>query len=96
MPLPRSAGKRLTISDRSNILLNKIENEIIIGLLLVDRHIAQRSVKGNCRFVFGKSAIRMQHLSYFYHVYGLFKQFCAPDFMPKFKIWTDKRSSTKY
>jgi len=40
--------------------------------------------------------MRTQHIAYFYHVYSLFKQFCASDFTPKLKIWIDKRSKTKY
>jgi len=40
--------------------------------------------------------MRKQHIAYFYHVHSLFKEFCAPDFIPKLKIWTDKHSKTKY
>jgi hypothetical protein len=40
--------------------------------------------------------MRKQHFAYIYHVHSLFKTFCAPDFIPKLKKWTDKHSKTKF
>jgi hypothetical protein len=70
-----------------------------VGLLLGDGPLYQRYSKGNCRFVFGQSALRIPHISYFNHVYSIFKQYCATDFScsaAKLKIWIDKRTNTEY
>jgi len=91
-----TSGKRLTRSERSKMNFSNIKHETIIGLLLGDGHISKRSVKGNSRFVYAQSAIRSQHIAYFNHVYSIFKPYCSKDFIPKLKIWVDKRTQNKY
>ena len=61
--------KRLTPEERKLIIVPSTLQDILIGILLVDGHIAQRSVTGNSRFHYGQSSI---HKEYFIHVYSLF------------------------
>ena len=42
---------RLTKVERSKLIIKFPLNEIIIGLLLGDGHIQQRSINGNSRFI---------------------------------------------
>ena len=57
--------KRLSKLERSKINLENPLDEIIIGLLLGDGHIQKRSLRGNSRFIYGQSSLRIQHLNYF-------------------------------
>ena len=72
--------KRLSKLDRSKISIEYPLNEIIIGLLLGDGHIQQRSLKGNSRFIYGQSSLRKHHYNYFKHVYALFQSYLSIDF----------------
>ena len=46
-----TSNKRLSKFERSKLIIKFPLNEIIIGLLLVDGHIQQRSINGNSRFI---------------------------------------------
>ena len=73
--------KRLTKIERSKINISNPLNEIIIGLLLGDAHINKRSLTGNSRLIYGQSALRAQHVSYFYFVfmpYGAYSNLYVP------------------
>lgn len=71
--------KRLTIVERSKINIGEPLNEIIIGRLrlLGDGHIQSRQLNGNCRFMYGQSSLRKNHLNYFNHIFYLFKPFIS-------------------
>ena len=70
--------------------------EIIIGLLLGDGHIQQRSINGNSRFIYGQSSLRSHHLNYFNHIFALFNTYLSNDFKLKEKYFTDKRTNNQY
>ena len=55
-------------------------NDIIIGLLLGDGHIQQRSLNGNSRFIYSQSSLRKHHFNYFNHIFELFKPYLSKDF----------------
>lgn len=80
-----TSGKRLTKVERASISLSTDIQEALIGILLGDGHIAQRSPVGNSRFHYTQSAPLDHHVSYFNHVYHLFKPYCANDFTPKIR-----------
>ena len=86
----------LTKTERSNLVLNESQKSILIGLLLGDAHINQRSITGNCRLIYGQSALRKQHVSYFHLVFSIFKPLCSLTFSPKIKTWTDKSNKNTY
>ena len=81
--LPTITKKRLSKDERSQFKIESPLSEIIIGLLLGDGHIQNRSSKGISRFIFGQSSKKLQHLNYFYHILDLFKPYISKDFTPK-------------
>ena len=71
----------LTKTERSNLVLDESQKSILIGLLLGDAHINKRSLTGNSRLIYGQSALRAQHVSYFYFVfmpYGAYSNLYVP------------------
>ena len=72
----------LTKTERSSLVLDESQKSILIGLLLGDAHINRRSLTGNSRLIYGQSALRAQHISYFYFVFNIFKPLCSPTFSP--------------
>ena len=73
-----TSGKRLSKSDRALLTLPKNIFEALVGIMLGDGHINQRSLTSNARFIFGQSGKEAKR-AYFEHVYDLFKPFCTPD-----------------
>ena len=86
----------LTKTERSSLVLDESQKSILIGLLLGDAHINRKSLTGNSRLIYGQSALRAQHISYFDFFFNIFKPLCSPTFSPKVKIWIDKRSKKTY
>ena len=71
----------LTKAERSKLVLDESQKSILIGLLLGDAHINKRSLTGNSRLIYGQSALRAQHVSYFYFVfmpYGAYSNLYVP------------------
>lgn len=89
-----TSGKRLSKSDRALLTLPKYAFEALIGIMLGDGHINQRSLTGNARFLYGQSGKEAKR-AYFEHVYDLFKPFCTPDSKYYLKTWIDTRSGTE-
>ena len=88
--------KRQSKTDKSKIKIEYPLNEIIIGLLLGDGHIQRRFLKGNSRFMYGQSSLRIQHLNYFNLILDLFRPFISEDFQLKSRNFTDKRTNKIY
>jgi hypothetical protein len=82
--------------ERSKFIIENTLNEILIGLLLGDGHIQKRTNKGNSRFIYGQSSLRINHLNYFNHVLELFRPYISKDFKLKQKSFTDKRTNKIY
>lgn len=59
-----TSKKRFSKSDRSKLFIEFPLNEIIIGLLLDDGHIQQRSINGNSRFNYRQSSLKTHHFNY--------------------------------
>lgn len=81
--------------ERSKILINNPLDEIIIGLLLGDGHIQQRS-PNNSRFMYGQSSLRLAHYNYFNHILSLFTPYLSKEYKVKEKVWMDKRTNVIY
>ena len=60
-----TSGKRLSKYERLNLTIEYPLNEIIIGLLIGDGHIQQRSITANSRFIYRQSSLRKHHFNYF-------------------------------
>jgi hypothetical protein len=88
--------KRLSKDERSKLLIKNPLDEIIIGLLLGDGHIQKRSVKGNSRFIYGQSSLRVNHLNYFNHVLEFFLPYISKDFKQKTRTFKDNRTNKRY
>lgn len=85
--------------ERSKFIIDNpliAEQEIIIGLLLGDGHIEQRSITANSRFIYGQSSLRKHHYNYFHHIFELFKPYLSVEFIVKEKLFTDKRTNINY
>ena len=91
-----TSKKRLSKSDWSKLFIEFPLNEIIIGLLLGEGHIQQRSINGNSRFIYRQSSFKKHHFNYFNHVCDLFKPYLSKEFYLKENFYTDKRTSIKY
>jgi hypothetical protein len=71
--LPLKA-KRLTKNEKAEFVLTEEHKNILIGLLLGDVFAEKRSPNGNTRIRFDQST---KHEAYLFHLYDLFKSFCA-------------------
>ena len=85
--------KRLTKAERAEVELPEETKDVLVGILLGDGHIVQRSSTGNCRLVFAQTAVA--HIQYFNHVFSIFKAYCAAEFTPKSRMNVDKRTERK-
>ena len=93
--LPGRPGvKRLSKVERADISIPEEIKEILVGIMLGDGHIVKRTPTSNARLMFAQTAVA--HKEYFYHVYNIFKAYCAEEFTPKSKICLDKRTNKKY
>lgn len=72
---------------------NDIE-EILVGVLLGDAHIAQRSSTSNSRLMYAQTAVK--HKKYFDYVFKHFYLFCAKDYTPQSRVIRDSRSNKTY
>jgi len=88
--------KRLTKLERSKFIIGEPLNEIIIGLLLGKGNIQSRQLNGNCRFMYGQSSLRLNHLNYFNHILDLFKPFISKEYKVKSRSFIDKRTNKTY
>lgn len=61
--------KRLRPEERKLVIVPNTLQDILIGILLGDGHIAQRSVTGNSRFHFAQSSIHKEYFLYVYHLF---------------------------
>ena len=68
--------------------------DILVGILLGDAHIAQRSVTSNSRLVYAQTAI--SHKNYFNLVFDHFKPFCVKNYIPQHRKILDKRTNKIY
>lgn len=64
--------------------------------MLGDGHIQKRSLKGNSRFIYSQSSLRIHHYNYFKHVYELFKPYLSKNFNLKERNFKDKRTNKIY
>ena len=94
--MQNNCKKRLSNSDKSKIMIEHPLDEIIIGLLLGDGHIQQRSIRGNSRFCYRQSSLRKHHFNYFKYIFELFKPYLSKDYQFKEASFTDKRTHIKY
>lgn len=65
-------------------------------MLLGDGHIQKRTIKGNSRFLYGQSSLRVHHLNYFNHVLELFNDYISKDFILKDKAFKNKITNKEY
>lgn len=86
--------ERLSLSERALIKLPLETKEILVGILLGDAHIVQRSSTGNSRLVYAQTAVA--HKEYFYYVLSFFLPFCTKDYTPQSRIVVDNRSKKTY
>ena len=56
----------------------------------------QGAKKGNSRFIYAQSSLRLHHINYFNHVLELFKPYLSNNFIYKEKTFTDKRTNKEY
>ncbi|QCB16397.1 hypothetical protein (mitochondrion) [Armillaria borealis] len=66
---------------------------VFTGMMLSDRHIQQRSITGNGRFIFAQSG-KLNKREYFNLVLEIMKPFCSVNYIPYIKEWTDNRTNT--
>lgn len=91
-----TSNKRLSKFERSKLIIKFPLNEIIIGLLLGDGHIQQRSINGNSRFIYGQNSLKKHHFNYFNHICDLFKPYLSKEYHVKENFYTDKRTNNTY
>lgn len=85
--------KRLSLSERKLVVMPNEIKDVLVGILLGDGHINQRSSTGNSRFIFGQTS---KHKEYFDYVFSIFKLFCTDGYEPKLKSIIDKRNNVTY
>jgi hypothetical protein len=86
--------QRLSSSERALIKLPDELKEILVGILLGDAHIVQRSSTANSRLVYAQTAVA--HKEYFYYVLSFFIPFCVKDYIPQSRIVLDNRTKKTY
>lgn len=84
--------KRLSSAERANISIPEETKEVLVGILLGDAHIVQRSSTSNSRLVYSQTA----HKEYFNHVFNIFMPFCVNGYTPQSGIIRDKRTNNTY
>ena len=87
-------GKRLSLIERNNYILSEELKQILIGILLGDAHIVQRSLTSNSRLVYAQSAIKNKN--YFNLVLNKFLFFCVKDYKPQSRIIKNNRTKKTY
>ena len=85
--------KKLSKLEREAIKINVDVMSCITGMMLSDRHIQQRSITGNGRFIFAQSG-KLNKREYFNLVLEIMKPFCSVNYIPYVKEWTDNRTNT--
>lgn len=85
---------RLSKKEREVIILSDNTAQALVGIMLGDGHIQQRSLTGNSRFLFTQTAIK--HKDYYQKVFDLFKFYCTQDLKSYFKSWEDKKTKQIY
>jgi hypothetical protein len=69
--------KRLSKKERETVILSDITTQVLVGIILGDGHIQQRSVTGNSRFLFTQTSVK--HRNYYQKVFNLFEPYCTKD-----------------
>lgn len=87
-------NKRLSSSERRSITIANDVKEVLIGILLGDGHIPQRSPTGNSRFNYAQTL--PPHKEYFDHVFNIFSCFCVKSYIPRSKVIMDRRTTKPY
>lgn len=72
--------------------LSQKQKNILIGILLGDAHIQQRSLTGNSRLKFTQS---IKFLPYFNDIFSVFKPFCTESYTPKPQYVTSSVNNDK-
>jgi hypothetical protein len=85
---------RLSKKEREIIILSDYIAQALVGLILGDGHLQQRSATGNSRFIFAQTAVK--HNDYYQTVFYLFKPYCTKDLKSYFKSWEDKKTKQIY
>lgn len=87
--------KRLSRDERTSIFLPENVEEVLIGILLSDGHLQQRSVSSNARLIFNQSG-KVNKRPYFKLVYNIFK-FCYTDNSEYYiRTWRDNKTNEEY
>ena len=86
--------KRLSSSERTLIEFPDEVKEILVGILLGDAHIVQRTSTANSRLVYAQTAIA--HKQYFDYVLSFFIAYCVNDYTPQSRIVRDNRTKKTY
>jgi len=86
--------KRLSKKERETIILSDNTAQVLVGIILGDGHIQQRSVTGNSRFLFVQTAIK--HKDYYQKVFDIFKPYCTQNLKSYYKFWEDKKTKQIY
>jgi hypothetical protein len=86
--------KRLSKKERETIILSDITAQVLVGIMLGDGHIQQRSVTGNSRFLFTQTSVK--HKNYYQKVFNLFEPYCTKDLQSYCKSWEDKKTKQIY
>lgn len=84
----------MSSAERSLITIPTEVEEILVGILLGDAHIARRSSTANSRLVYAQTAVL--HKEYFYYIFSFFSPFCVKDYKPQAKIVRDNRTKKIY
>lgn len=76
------------------IVIDENTRQILVGILLGDAHISQRSPTANSRLSYAQTSEK--HGEYFSYVFNVFSFFCVNNYEPKIKNALDKRSNKVY
>jgi hypothetical protein len=85
---------RLSKKEREVIILSDNTAQALVGIMLGDGHIQQRSLTGNSRFLFTQTTIK--HKNYYQKVFDLFKPYCTQDSESYSRSWEDKKTKQIY
>jgi hypothetical protein len=87
--------KRLNQREKAAISIPDNVGEALIGIMLSDGHIQQRTLSSNPRFIFSQSG-KMEKRPYFCLVYNLFKLYCVKDHKYYLRTWVDIKNKEEY
>ena len=85
---------RLSASEKASINIPEDTKEVLVGILLGDAHIVQRSATSNCKLVYTQTAV--DHKNYFRYLRLFFLPFCPKDYIPQSRTVKDKKTGNTY